>query len=284
MNYIGGILLGLSTFMKPYKSLTSSAYNGVIFYGSCVLDQVWITKNIRPTTFELADPTAKIIWDEHTLLLANFEEQNDSAGNINLTEDIESWRIYRRESESSKVELLGSTLPEENQFLDYTALKDKQYIYSVVPITANQIAEPLETDLVEPEFWGFYLIGQEDDITYSYNFDLDLSFDGYSNDTAYSEYSTYKKYNVFSFGERNFRRGSITVLAGDIDYNAMKVLQKTDYIEELRNRINDSKTKIIKTRKGELLKVKTMNFAVALYTEDDEQPYTISFDYVECED
>ena len=135
------------------------------------------------------------------------------------------------------------------------------------------------------DFYGWFLIGNDlDGSTYVYKMDLNVSSGSLTNDEDFTENLSYTKYNSFSKGTRNFLRGSIQALVGDIS-SENGIVQSVDFTDTLRNRIQDITTKTLKNRKGELWRVKTHNYSATQINDGiDQQLYLINFDFIQCED
>lgn len=220
-------------------------------------------------------------WDDDTLLLALFNETLDG-GNVLGSAEINKWVIKRREIGGSGIlKTIGQT-PNVNttKFTDYTVPSKREYEYQIFPESDNIIGNPLVTDTIKTDFYGWYLVGEHEGIVYK--FDMDLESGNIQNDTDVHEHETYTKYNAFSYGERDFIRGNIRVLAGTIkDY---QFEQDVDFLNELRAFINNGKEKLLKSRKGDIWRVRTNNFDVKYRDKYSQQIADISFNFVESGD
>jgi hypothetical protein len=286
--YLSGSFLGLSVFQKVEDIPIRRVYSKIRIYGSGTVDNLQILdKELTNTEIEDIDTSEELGWTSNTLLLAKFDG-NLIAGNIDsgeIVETVENWQITRRESDSSVLTVLDTIDVSELSFVDYTCQQDKNYIYDVFPLTDTQICQVLETEEIETDFWGWYLIGTDsDDTTYVYHLDLNVSFGGYQTEEDFTEYENFTQFNAFAKGLRKFIRGSLSAIAGTITTSTGDFLQTVDYIYDLQNRIQDISTKILKSRKGEIYKVKTHGFTANPVNDGiKSQPYIIKFDFIECE-
>ena len=280
--------MGLSTFQSVEGSNIPlrKTYSKVRVYGNSIIDKLQI-KNIEISDSELQNiiMTDNLIWDANTLLMAEFE--NDLvAGNIaDLTNPITKWQINRREVSGSTFKVLDVVDVGVSEYIDYSAQHGKNYIYSLFATSENEQSEPLECEEIETDFFGWYLIGNDPDgSTYVYVLDLNVSSGSITNDEDFTEYQGYGKFNSFAKGQRNFIRGSVQAIAGTIQSNST-LLQSVDYIDTLRNRIQDVSTKILKNRKGEIWKVKTHGYnASQLDDSINQQVYLVNFNFIQCEE
>ena len=97
-------------------------------------------------------------------------------------------------------------------------------------------------------------------------------------------YDTYNKYNTFTKGKRDFASGTLQLLLGEVQCDN-GFLQAVDYLNDFRTRIMDNTTKILKSRKGEIYKVKTHNLKISPFEGAiKSQPYLVSFEFIECEE
>lgn len=287
--FLSGVFLGINSFQNVVgvPSPVKRSYSTVKIYGNSTIDKLQIkNKEIDNETLKNIIITDNLKWTPDTITMCEFEN-NLLAGNIvNLDSPVTHWQISRRESDSSVLKNLGIIDVNINEFIDYETQQGKKYIYEVYALNDNQISEGFVTEEIETDYWGWYLIGNDKDgSTYVYYLDLNVEFGGYQNEEDFTEHPTYTQFNSFSKGERNFLRGTLSAIAGEISTNTNELLQTIDYIDTLRTRIQDISTKILKSRKGEIFKVKTRGYtATPLHNGIQSQPYIVKFDFIQCED
>ena len=286
--FLSGLFLGVSYFQNVVgiPSPVKKVYDSIQVFGGATIDKLQIENieidNETLTNIAISD---RLIWNPTTILLAEFEN-NLIAGNVaNLDSPVTKWQISRRESNSSVLKILGIVDVGVTEFVDYLCQANKTYIYEVNALTDTQISEAFVSEETNMSFYGWFLIGNDlDGSTYVYKMDLNVDFGGFQTEEDMTEYSTYIQYNAFAKGNRRFRRGTLTAIAGEIYSNGNSILQSVDYIDELQIRIQDISTKTLKSRKGDILKVKTKGFSVTpLNNGIESQPYIVKFDFIECE-
>lgn len=282
--YFGGSLIGISFFQEATMSPIPLAYDKVTMHGDNIIDSFQLFDiDMTDEEFDLYNFNMTPNWGDNTLALSNFTN-NLVAGNTTLTNPLTGWDIYRRETGTTVLKYLGSTNTNIIHYLDYEAPSRKNYQHVIFPKTATEIGEPIITASVPADFFGWFLIGDDSEGKYVYKFDIDLDFGGYQNEEDFTEHATYNKYNAFAKGSRDFLKGTIRVYAGTIEADGTS-LQPVEYLSEMRSRINDSSTKILKSRKGEIWKVKTHSFSMnPIHNGIEQQPYYIGFEFIECEE
>jgi hypothetical protein len=286
--YLSGIFLGYSVFEHVNATAaTPVAYARIKFLGNCTIDNVHIVNEVlTDAEIDAKVITANDTWTNTTLALATFESGSIGAGNItNLNEALVGWDVYRKVVGETTLTKVGTVDPTETHIIDYFTQANKNYQYVIYPFTTNQLGEPILSNEILADYYGWYLIGTDDDDTiYVYNFDLNLDFKGYDYAEDFNEYETYTKYNAFSKGSRNFIKGSITAIAGDLD-TSDQFDQTIDYLDDMKDRIQSISTKTIKSRKGELYNVKTHALKITpLENKLHSQPYMIEFQFIQCAD
>jgi len=286
--FLSGSFIGVSFFQNivGIPSPSPKIYDKLKIYGNATIDKLQIENieidNEILTNIAISD---RLIWNPTTILLAEFEN-NLIAGNVaNLDSPVTKWQISRIESDSSVLKILGAVDVGVTEFTDFSCQQNKIYEYQINALNSDQISEPFLTDEIEMNFYGWFLIGNDlDGSTYVYMLDLNVDFGGFQTEEDMTEYSTYTQFNAFAKGNRRFRRGTLTAIAGEISSNDSSILQSVDYVDELQIRIQDISTKTLKSRKGDILKVKTKGFSVTpLNNGIESQPYIVKFDFIECE-
>lgn len=278
--YLNGYVLGVSYLSNTQSTPTKRAFSKITIHGNATIDKLHV-KEVVLSNEELLQLnfTGTRIWDSDTILLAEFEGAL-GAGNItNLVNPITQWEINRKEISETAFKKLGVVDGNKSTFTDWTTQANKEYVYNIFALTDTEVGEPLETESIKTDYYGWYLIDKESGISYEFN--LNIQSGGIENVTDMAIYDGYTKYPSFSIGQRDYIKGSLSAIAGDILTNG-KLYQPTDYLDDLRAFINNGKEKILKSRKGHIWNVMTTNYREAPLSDDvQEQPYTISFDFIE---
>ena len=285
-NYYHGAMLGVSFLTGYSPSIPEpSSYDKVTFYGGDtgrgghIIDKVY-GLNVTMTK-EQIDKNSTLYfspkWTPETYLLCEFEHSY-SGGNIsNITSPILNWAIYRSESDSDVLELIDEIDVLEQSYIDFTALKNKKYTYYLFGKNDTEMSLPLITNEVESYYHGWYLIDEENKI--SYMFDLNLSGGEINQVEDISEYNTNLPYKAYSKGAMNYVEGTITALVMD-DLCEMK--QTVEILEELRSFIFSDRTKYLKDNKGRIFKVFTSGYKDNFITAGiKDEPRYVSFDFKE---
>lgn len=282
MSIINGFAMGVSALLKFMGYPSPSAYNNIKVYGSNTIDYIHI-KNVEMTEAEMLatpyyiDPT----WDGNTIFLALFQ-MNLNGGNITgLVNPITEWEVQRKKSTETAYKTIALLPSTSTSFLDLTTESGVVYNYQIFATNDTEISEPLSNNL-NSEFYSHVLIDAVTNVAVV--FDLNLEFDGYGQETAMQRYDGYDKYSTYSFGERRFKTGSARAIVSDnltIDY---ELVQTIDYLKTVDEFLNNGNDKIMKDRKGNAIRVKTINgmTQTPLNISISQQPYVISFDFEEC--
>ena len=285
--FLSGSLLGISVFEQAQSKPVARQYSKIKVYGNATIDKLHVRSTaLDNTTLQNIILTDQSQWTPDTLLLARFENNLGGGNIVSLTESITNWQVNRTDTSSNVLKVLGTVDVSQTSYVDYTAQANKTYQYEVFGLSTNQISEGLLSSQILTNFYGHYIIGQDSNgTTYAYKLDLNASLGSVTNNEDFTEYPSYTKYNSYAKGQRNYLSGTISAIAGDIQSNTGEILQTPDYIDTLRNRIQDISTKYLKTRKGEVYLVKTHNFSMQVLDNGiGSQPYIVQFDFAQCAD
>jgi hypothetical protein len=209
--------------------------------------------------------------DNSTIFLANF---NGSLLIGNITSPIDGFRIKRKASDGNFYVTLADLANTETSFNDLTARNNIEYSYLLNTIDTNG-NEDLGVEVTGIlDFFGWFLT----DGTDIYKFDANLKTDSIKTNRAMNVFETYSQYPTISFGNRNYRTSSLTTIpySFNTEYTFTYAL-----LEELRTFINSETTKYLKNTKGEIFQIVTSNFSYKYIDETAEQPFEISFDWIE---
>ena len=280
--FLAGSFLGLSTFqsIEGTNIPLRKTYSKVRVYGNSIIDKLQI-KNIEMSDSELQNiiMTDNLIWDANTLLMAEFE--NDLvAGNIaDLTNPIIKWQVNRREVGGSTLKALDIVDVGISEYVDYSAQHGKNYIYSLFATSENEQSEPLECEEIETDFFGYYLVDEEEGKVFKFDLNVQSGTKQYQEDVTIMD--NYTEYPSIAMGKRKYFTSSISCICGTVSING-QLQQSNEYVSELRNYILNGKKKIFKTRKGEIYKVFTSNYSEQQLDDGiKEQVILISFNLTE---
>ena len=280
--FLAGSFLGLSTFqsIEGTNIPLRKTYSKVRVYGNSIIDKLQI-KNIEMSDSELQNiiMTDNLIWDANTLLMAEFE--NDLvAGNIaDLTNPIIKWQVNRREVGGSTLKALDIVDVGISEYVDYSAQHGKNYIYSLFATSENEQSEPLECEEIETDFFGYYLVSEEEGKVFKFDLNVQSGTKQYLDDVSIMD--NYTEYPSIAMGKRKYFTSSISCICGTVSING-QLQQSNEYVSELRNYILNGKKKIFKTRKGEIYKVFTSNYSEQQLDDGiKEQVILISFNLTE---
>jgi len=277
--YLSGTYLGYSSFMSPQSAPTPVEYSKISVSGKGIFDKVHILSEELTLSQLLAiDITAEIAWTNTTVMLAEFNN-NLNAGNLNLGGNVTKWEVYRIANGDTNLVKVASVDGAVESFLDYTVPPYYTYTYSVFGSTSTEISEPLTTTSIYADFFNYFLI--DEDTNAVYLFDLNASLGTTQNQEDVTIYSTYNQFPTISQGARKYRTTNLSAICGDVECNNV-LTQPPLYVDALRDFIMNGRSKIFKTRKGDVQRVYTSNFSYSLFNEGiKSQPMVISFDITE---
>lgn len=280
--FLSGSFIGVSVFqsIEGTNIPLRRAYSKVKIYGNAIIDKLHIrnieldNENIRNIVI-----TDNLKWDINTLLMAEFEN-NLVGGNIaNLVNPITQWQINRREVSGSTLEPLGDVDVGVNEFIDYTSQQGKNYVYSVYANSNTEQSEPLEADEISTDYFGYYLVDEDQGMVYKFDLNIQSSAKQYNEDVTISK--SYSKYPTISQGQSRYFSTKLTCICGTVDING-KLQQSINYIDNLCEFILNGKQKIFKTRRGEIYRIYTSNYSEQQLDDGiQEQIILISFDITE---
>ena len=285
-NFYHGAFLG-ATFLTSYSpSLPqNSSYDKVTFYGGdskkggCIIDKVYGFNGVLTEDYINTNSNIefKPQWLPDTYLLAEFDNSYAGGNVSNIVSPITNWMIYRSEVGSNVLTKLDTIDVMEEKYIDYTALKNKEYIYYLFAKNDTEISSPLTSSSVECDYNGWHLIDVEDKV--SYLFDINFSGGDISQVEDINEYNTNKQFMAYSRGATNYIEGSIRALVMD---NLCDMKQGVDYVEQLRRFIYSDKPKYLKDNKGRIFKVFTSGYSDSYITQGiKDEPRYISFNFKE---
>lgn len=288
MSFLGTMFTGISTLLGYAGKVEKRPYTKIRLYGDAKFDDLHVLDyEYNFAEISNLDVEVEESYGANTILLAQFDSENLSAGNlINVSEPIEKWEFYRKEvgidilSYLGEVEILDPSI--KTEFVDISAAKNKTYEYVVFGITENEITESLTSEESLIDYYCHVFINPETNETYLFNLNTETT--SITNETDINRYDGYNKYSAYSFGKRDFEVGSITAVIGDISIENSNLTQPIEKLNELRSFINNGKEKIYKNPKGEVFRVITRDSSRTLLNQwIKEQPYVVSLRWEERE-
>lgn len=279
---LGGSFLGVSTLTGLVQFPEPSAYTAIRINGEAIYDYVW-SRNFVMTDAQIRALELDVtpVFDGTTIMLANFNN-NLGAGSVDsITNPITSFDVNRRKSDETTFTLLDNVASTVTSYNDVTAEPNVTYIYEILAKNATEISEPLLADPLESDFYNWLIIDPETATTYVFN--LNLQSSAFANEIDYNRYDGYNKYSPFTFGDRDFLTGSVSaILASNNEVCGVEVEQSVEFLDQFRAFINNKKEKILKSRKGHVIRVVTTDYNSNIWLDElGEQLYRVSFNFTE---
>ena len=275
---LGYNLLGLNALFLYGRGIKRRKFAKTVFEGDTIIDNVHSINSELPREELIAIPQEKQLWrDSETNFLSNFENKLKGGNIENENIPITNWVLKRRIKGEPIYIPLGTFPVETVRFADWTAANDTEYEYSVHALSDTiESSETIRSGKMNFEGWNlidkdhcfmFYIETKSGDI--QVNEDLTVN-------------ENYTRYPTVIKGHRNYKSGRIQSMPmkyiGD-EYKS--VLKELEAIEEF---VNNCKIKMLKNPKGEVWWVKTSGFSYRYREEFVENPYVISFDWIEVGD
>jgi len=265
---------------------TPSTYQKVRIHGSGYFDDLHgISRVMTQSEISSLDFAESPTWDGETFLLAKFNG-NLQAGNItSLPTPITSWLVLRKSKFDSKFSKISEIGVSEKVYIDRLAKSNDNYTYQFIPKATDLLGEPIESDALDTDFNKVILLDPDTEVGYSLCLDMSLSEISTVEDVSIND--TRGKYPTMLKGNRNYRVGTVGVLANSNSITEPELTQDIEFLRNLEDFINNGEEKIIKFPKGFTYRVITNNFAKMKkqsLTSQGETIYRISFAYTEIGD
>jgi len=228
------------------------------------------------TTSTVVDREA--VWvTGQTSFLANFEQSLNS-GNVDY--DITSFVLKRKAEDGAFYITLDTFSGSEISYIDMKTRNGINYHYVLYSLDSFG-NEDLGTEIdAEADFYGWFLT----DGTNIYKFDLgtnNISTSSIATNKDISIYQNYTKYPTIGVGLRNYKTSRIQTIPYSYNSTSLEYEFTVNLLDELQAFIDNGNTKWLKNTKGEIFKCITSNFSYKYFDEIMQQPYEISFDWVE---
>lgn len=276
------VLLGQIDYVPELQGFTSITFGGT---SSMVISEVWgqsqvmINGEWSDATEEYLDnyTAGDAVWTLYTYLLA-LTQDNLQGGSIKGLGDINSWSLYRWDNKSNQAVLLGNFDGDTLQYIDYTALIDRDYYYLLYAYGDDGNSSALQSSLVNINYYGYFLIDVTNNVVYK--FDTNFSGGDLQQNTDYVSFRNNGKYQTYHVGDLDYMSGNISALvryANSDNY----INNSVGLLENLRDCIQDGfRIKILKTRKGEGWYVFTYDYRDSVINQAiGAQPINASFSF-----
>lgn len=273
-NILGGKNI-ITTAIPP-----KTTYNKVKILGESYVDEMHI-QNVELTDIEVINSTLQFQWGNNTIFLAHFDNNLEAGNFINSDMPITHWRISRRKvGESLFTQLAEMVNDGTTYYIDYKASSLTDYEYAIQALS-NGIAGNMILGEMTMSFYGWMLVSQ-DGLT-SFTFDMEVNTDNIQINRDRHQFDTYAQYPVISRGKQKFVSGKIECMPYEIINNNIEITNNV--LESLEAFVENGQPKILKNGSGKIFLCDTFNFSYKykdeVTQENGEQPYTISFEYVE---
>ncbi len=264
------------------------SYDKIEIYGPSVIDKLKIMNRVLTgSEIEALGYDDELIWDEDTLLLAEYTQTLEAGTVIGLVNPPTKWEIYRKSSTESIYTKIAELEMGDLSFYDYAAAAQEEYEYRIYAVNDTERSAALQTESVVADFYNWALISPEDDIVYIFKSNAESSQIEVNDDVTISN-NLRRKFPTVTFDEREYISGSLNAYVGNISIDGTKTYS-VDFLETLKAFINNKKEKILKSPNGDVWKVVTHKFDWKYYDEvynmaTKTQPAMISFEFVETTD
>lgn len=276
--------LGYQQLQSVAPTPIPSGYSGLKVFGECEIDNIhFVNYTMTDEQVSEIDYTITPTWNSNkTIFLATFDRLDLKAGNvIDLNDPILNWILQRRKSTETNFTTLATLPASTISYVDTLTESNVSYVYQLLATNDTEVSEPLVGNL-DSSFYNSIIMDVEGTMVYLFN--LNLDFNGYTNEVAFQRYDGYNKYSAYSFGDRNFKIGDVSAIIDNSTSGG--ILQTIEYIKSFNDFINNGKEKIFKDRKGNALRVVTTGGVTQapLDLAISEQPYIVSFHFEEIGD
>ena len=264
---------------SPPRYLNVTLVDSVSLVGAQTCRYLWVTNGI-PDSFDQPQ------FGENTYLLANFRS-GLGAGTIETSVAVESWEIYRRDTETEEYRKVAAVPAEELRFWDCSAVSQANYIYYVFGVGENVFAtSPMLSNEVKVCLWDWTILsctsGENgyavEDV---FRFGLNVSSGGVENNNEPSILKNFTRYPTVQLAPQNYRSGTLSAYIGKINaaYDYEDSRKVRDAIYALSTTKN---TLFLKTRKGDLMRVRIAG-PITMTTKDNtrEQAQVASVPWIE---
>lgn len=283
--FLSGSVVGMSIVTSTPPIFPNVPYDTVKIFGSGIFDKIWIrNKEIDEGFLGTIDTVFEYnpVWDADTVFLAEFDS-NLTAGNVEAGGgELIGWLINKRKSGDLVTTRVGEVDKDTTELVDYRVVDKDSVVYQIVPKTETVLGTPLETEEVLSEYDGWFLIDEQTNTTYKFR--LQFSSDTASANTSQVVFRTHNKFPTISQTESNYITGGISAIVPEEVTSDGKIVQSVRFVEGLQDFIGNGKPKLLKSRKGKIMRVMTNGFSYSQVDDStQEQTNSISFSFTEIE-
>ena len=260
-------------------------YNKITVGGNQVCDYLYLTTSqIDQSQFRYvnAEPNE---WDSNTIMLAEYNEKDMTAGNSSLAENIIGYEIRRKTGNDLYTEYVGTVkeTPDElnpkKYIIDYMVKNNTEYTYYLYPATTHSgnglVLYPSITDEVKTN-WGYWSLlvvdeSEEENVFYlnkMFKFELNIVTDEMNNNAVVSVLQNFTKYPTVQYGTSNYWSGGLSALCGYVSCVDDDYIQTPNMIEELKKLTSDTRRKFLKDVDGNIWEVKITS-PISITSEDE---------------
>ena len=260
-------------------------YNKVTIGGNQVCDYLRIsTSQIDQSEFRYvnAEPSD---WDSSTLMSAEFNEKDMSAGNSSLADNIIGYEIRRKAGDDLYTEYVGTVKESSDEsnpkkyIIDYMVKNNTDYTYYLYPATTHSgngiVLYPSITSDVKTD-WGYWSLlvvdeSPEENVFYlnkMFKFELNISADEMNNNAVVSVLQNFTKYPTIQYGTSNYWSGGLSALCGYVSCANGNYVQTPNMTEEFKKLTSDTRRKFLKDIEGNIWEVKITS-PISITSEDE---------------
>lgn len=248
-------------------------YTKITLGGNQTCDYLYVSKSQGDASqFQYVD-TEPNEWNSNALMLAKFNEDDMSAGNSSLTENIKGYEIRRQAGNDLYTQYVGTVkenadeLNPKKYIIDYMVKNNTDYTYYLYPSAVYSdngiLLSPSITSEVKTD-WGYWSLlvvdeSDEDNVFYlnkMFKFELNITTDSMSNNAVVSVLQNFTKYPTVQYGTANYWSGGLSALCGFVSCVDGGYVQTPDMIEELKKLTSDTRRKFLKDIDGNVWEVK----------------------------
>lgn len=278
-----GFLMGSESIIPDH--VNNKSYDGFKFNGNCTIDSICV-QNYEKTDVEVLATSVSNLpnWTPDMLFLAKFDNSLDGSNVFGIVGTPMSWSLYRREYQGDILTKVIDCAPNVMSWQDYKCEGNKNYEWLIFCNTSSQVSEPIVTDKVHTDSFGYFLISSDADFTTSadptnltpliandtdmeinndvevFEFNLNLTSDKVTKNNDVTMLKNYSKYDKIVVGNRCFRSGTFTstlIPFYENSYDFEGLMRWQNYLDELDVFLSDKGYKYLVNRSGSIMCVST---------------------------
>lgn len=225
--------------------------------------------------------------------LFDFKNTLMSTSITGLTSPLVGFSFYRRAKNESVMHHICDLPIQDGKvetLYDYMVANDREYIYTVIPITETELGVSFESAPVRTEWDSWIIISLDEnkdgiyiaDEIWRLRFDLNINDFVVNTDAVVSE--GYSRFPRVSVGEKRYISGGVSAKLSDLNCETMRIEDTIERLEAWKKFISSGKKMLIKDTKGQMF-IGMVN-ASPSYSYDNGTyglPTTVSFNFVEIE-